>query len=44
MGEIFALQGTLAIALVNVEECIRCRVKGCYGDHKAIDHKANSGN
>ena len=22
----------------------QCRVKGCYGDHKAIDHKANSGN
>ena len=22
----------------------QCRVKGCYGDRKAIDHKANSGN
>ena len=20
----------------------QCRVKGCYGDHKAIDHKSNS--
>jgi len=22
----------------------QCRVKGCYGDHKAIDHKSSSGN